>query len=205
MASALDFASCSLSASSTSNADSRSTISSYLPYTPEPLIKSRRWPSVMAPIWLSGNSIFARSTIRGAPFSSKNDTSASPVSRFIIASSVLKAGFSRIVLAVALTVSLSFGVNARNACCILLPSWPNMFTGMSVGLCVTKYIPTPLLRISLITCSILSTSAFDVSSNSICASSKKNTSLGLSKSPTSGSVVYNSESSHSRNVEYNFG
>ena len=47
---------------------------------------------------------------------------------------------------------------------------------------------------------IRSTSAFGASLNSRCASSKKNTSFGLSRSPTSGSCSNSSDSSHSRKV-----
>ena len=64
---------------------------------------------------------------------------------------------------------------------------------MSSGFCVTKYTPTPLERIRRTTCSIFSTSAFGASSNSRCASSKKNTSFGLSGSPTSGSCSNSSD------------
>ena len=55
---------------------------------------------------------------------------------------------------------------------------------------------------SLTTCSILLSRALLALSKSICASSKKNTNLGLSISPTSGSVSYISESIHSKSVEY---
>ena len=64
-----------------------------------------------------------------------------------------------------------------------------MMSGISVGNCEMKKMPTPLLRMSLMTCSILSVRALLVSSNSMCASSKKKTSLGFSRSPTSGSVL----------------
>ena len=62
-----------------------------------------------------------------------------------------------------------------------------LITGTSEGFWVTKYTPTPLERISLMTCSILATSAFGVSLNRKCASSQKKTILGFSRSPTSGS------------------
>ena len=73
-------------------------------------------------------------------------------------------------------------------------------SGMSSGFWVTKYTPTPLERISRTTCSIFSSSAFGASLNSRCASSKKNTSFGLSRSPTSGRCSNSSDSSHSRKV-----
>ena len=76
---------------------------------------------------------------------------------------------------------------------------------MSSGFCVTKYTPTPLERTSRTTCSMRSTSAFGASLNSRCASSKKNTSLGFSRSPTSGSCSNSSDSSHSRKVAYSRG
>ena len=34
----------------------------------------------------------------------------------------------------------SAGVNARSACCTLLPSWESTLPGMSLGFCVQKYI-----------------------------------------------------------------
>ena len=51
----------------------------------------------------------------------------------------------------------------------------------------------------------MSTSAGGASSNSRCASSKKNTSFGLSRSPASGRSEYRSASSHIRNVENSAG
>ncbi len=72
---------------------------------------------------------------------------------------------------------------------------------MSVGSWVQKNTPTPFDRISLTVCSTCSRKALDASANSRCASSKKNTSLGLSTSPTSGSCVYRSASNHIRKVE----
>ena len=63
-----------------------------------------------------------------------------------------------------------------------------------------KYTPTPLERMSLTTCTILSSSSLGMSLNSRWASSKKNTNFGLSKSPASGSVSNSSESIHSRNI-----
>ena len=65
-----------------------------------------------------------------------------------------------------------------------------------------KYNPTPFDRISLTICSILLPNSGVMSSNRRCASSKKNTNLGLSMSPTSGNVSNNVESIQSRNVEY---
>ena len=86
-----------------SKALSRSMGVSYLPAMRLCLMMSRRWPSVMAPIWLSVNNIFARSTMLGAPFASRNETRASPVSRFKMASSVLNSGFARKVSAAVFT------------------------------------------------------------------------------------------------------
>ena len=81
----------------------------------------------------------------------------------------------------------SSAVKARSACCTRLPSWPSTSPGTSLGLCVTKKIPTPFERMSRTTCSTWSRSALLAPSKSRCASSKKNTSFGLSMSPTSGS------------------
>ena len=91
------------------------------------------------------------------------------------------------VRAVLRSASASSGVNARSACWTRLPSWARTDDGTSVGAWVTKYTPTPLERISRAVRSICSISASDASSNSRWASSKKKHSLGLGRSPTSGS------------------
>ena len=178
---------------------------SYLPAILLRLITSFLSSAVSAPICDNGKSILALCTMPGAPFSSRKLTSASPVSSCVIASSVLNAGFVRKVSAATLTAFWSRGVYALSACCTRLPNCPSMLSGMSVGSCEMKYMPTPLLRISRITCSILSVNAFGVSSKSMCASSKKKMSFGISWSPTSGSVEYSSEIIHSRKVLYSFG
>ena len=59
---------------------------------------------------------------------------------------------------------------------------------MSVGFCVTKKTPTPFERISRTVCATDSRKALLASLKSRCDSSKKKTSLGLSRSPASGSV-----------------
>ena len=76
---------------------------------------------------------------------------------------------------------------------------------MSVGSCEQKNTPTPLDRISFTVCSTWSRNAFDASSNSRCASSKINTSSGLSASPFSGRSWNSSASTHMRNVENSTG
>ena len=68
-----------------------------------------------------------------------------------------------------------------------------------------KYNPTPFDLISLTICSIFLPNSTDISSNNKCASSKKNTNLGLSISPTSGKFSNNSDNIQRRNVEYNSG
>ena len=78
-------------------------------------------------------------------------------------------------------------------------------SGTSDGFCVTKYTPTPFERINRTTCSTFCSSDGGASLNSRCASSKKNASLGLSRSPTSGRCSNSSESIHSRNVAYSLG
>ena len=75
---------------------------------------------------------------------------------------------------------------------------------MSSGFCVMKNIPTPFERISLTTCSILSIIILFALSNNKCASSKKNTSFGVSGFPTSGSDSKSSDNSHNKNIEYKF-
>ena len=68
-----------------------------------------------------------------------------------------------------------------------------------------KKIPTPFERISLTVCSILSSNCLGALLNSKCASSKKKTIFGLSKSPTSGNFSSNSSNIHSKKVAYNKG
>ena len=60
-------------------------------------------------------------------------------------------------------------------------------------------------RISFTTCSILASNALGAVSNKRWASSKKNTILGFSRSPASGSVSNSSDIIHSRKVEYMVG
>ncbi|PQM47707.1 hypothetical protein C1Y40_02078 [Mycobacterium talmoniae] len=74
-----------------------------------------------------------------------------------------------------------------------------------MGSWVQKNTPTPLERISLTVCSTCSRNALEASVNSRWASSKKNTSLGLSTSPTSGSRVNRSASTHIKKVENSTG
>ena len=80
----------------------------------------------------------------------------------------------------------SSGVKARNACWMRAPNWESTSLGTSVGSWVQKNTPTPLDRISFTVCSTCCRNALEASVNSRCASSKKNTSFGLSTSPTSG-------------------
>ena len=68
-----------------------------------------------------------------------------------------------------------------------------------------KYTPTPLERMSFTTCTTLSVSCLGMPLKSRCASSKKNTNLGLSGSPTSGRRSKSVESIQSRNMEYTSG
>ncbi len=82
-----------------------------------------------------------------------------------------------------------------------LPSWASTDEGTSAGTWVTKYTPTPLDRMSRAVRSIWSISASDASLNSRCASSKKKHSLGLGRSPASGSCSYSWASIQSMNVE----
>ena len=137
----------------------------------------------------------------GTPFASRKLTSAWPVASSVMAVSVLNAGFGRNVCAAALTARCSEGVYALSACCTLLLSCARTVSGTSEGDWVMKYTPTPFERMSFTTCSILSTRAVGAPLNSRWASSKKNTSLGFSGSPTSGSVSNSSLSSHSMKVE----
>ena len=160
----------------------------------------------MGPIWLPGGSTYTRSVTPGRPLASSRLTRASPTaSSWMAAPMSPMRGLGRMVSPAALTAFWSRGVNARSACCTRLPSCASTVSGTSNGFCVTKYTPTPLLRTSRTTSSMRSTSAAGASLNSRCASSKKNTSLGLSRSPTSGSVSNSSLSIHSRKVAYSRG
>jgi len=105
------------------------------------------------------------STGVGAPLSSRTETSASPVFNSVMAFFVSSCGFSLKVSATILTVFLSFGVKALKACWILVPSCPIISSGISSGLWLIKYKPTPLERIRRTTCSILSTSDCGALSN----------------------------------------
>ena len=109
------------------------------------------------------------------------------------------------VLTVALRALASSGVKARSACCTRFPSWASTSPGTSLGVWVTKNTPTPFERISRTVRAMASRNASLASSNSRCASSKKNTSLGFSTSPTSGRSWNRSASSHMRNVENSLG
>ena len=70
---------------------------------------------------------------------------------------------------------------------------------------MTKNTPTPFDRMSRTVCVIAEMKSFDASVNSRCASSKKNTSFGLSRSPTSGRISNSSASRYIRNVENSAG
>ncbi|CUJ73208.1 Uncharacterised protein [Achromobacter xylosoxidans] len=170
-----------------------------------PWRKAWRSASVAGPMRLAGGTIQARSVGIGRPLASSSDTSASPTPSSVMAASISSPGLGRMVWAAVLTAFWSRGVKARSACCTRLPSWPSTVSGMSSGFCVTKYTPTPLERTRRTTCSILFSSAGGASLKSKCASSKKNTSLGWSGSPTSGSFSYRSASSHSRKIAYSRG
>ena len=85
------------------------------------------------------------------------------------------------------------------------PSWESTSEGTSRGVWVTKKTPTPLERISRTVWAIASRKASEASSKSRCASSKKNTSLGFSRSPASGSSSKSSASIHISAVENSFG
>ena len=190
---------------SISVAESRSIVVSYLPPTGLPARTCARSASVIAPIRQRGGAINVRSTGIGMPLSCNVDTSASPVPSVEITAATSSGGFGTNVSAATRTAFWSRGVNARSACCTRLPSWPRMSPGTSSGNCEQKYTPTPLERMSRTTCSTRCCSAGGASSNSRCASSKTNTSLGWSRSPTSGNCSNSSDNSHSKKLEYSRG
>ncbi len=178
---------------------------SYLCFMSLASITARRSSSVMVPMRLCGGSMNARCTMPGTPFSSRQDTSASPTPSSIIAVCVSNAGFVRNVCAAVFTAFCSLGVYALSACCTRFESCANTLSGMSDGLCEMKYMPTPFERISFTTCSIFCTSTFGASLNKRCASSKKNTISGFSASPRSGSFSNSSLIKNSMNVAYSVG
>src|SRR5690606_15111512 len=98
-------------------------------------------------------------------------------------------------------LSASLGVKARSACCTRFPSCPKTDAGISLAACVQKNTPIPFDRIKRIICSTCVRKAFDAPLNNKCASSKKNTNFGLSRSPTSGSFLNNCAKRLNRKVE----
>jgi len=153
----------------------------------------------MGPIWLPGGSTNTRSVTLGRPLASRKLIKASPTASSVMAVAMSPIwGLARMVSAAAFTAFWSRGVKARSACCTRLPNWASTVSGTSSGFWVTKYTPTPLLRTSRTTSSMRSVSAAGASLKSRWASSKKNTSLGFSRSPTSGSSSNSSLSIQSR-------
>ncbi len=136
----------------------------------------------------------------GAPFSFITATIASPVPSMVSTSSRSYPEFGK-VETVARSALASSGVNARNWCCTREPSFASTSLGTSLGVWVTKKMPTPFERMSRTVWVIEARKSFDASRNNRWASSKKKTSLGLSRSPTSGRSLNRSASSHIRNVE----
>src|SRR5207249_3638986 len=67
--------------------------------------------------------------MHGVPFSSRNETSASPTASSVMTRSALTFGLGRSVSAAVLTAFWSLGVKARSACCTRLPSWPSTVGG----------------------------------------------------------------------------
>ncbi len=104
-----------------------------------------------------------------------------------------------------LSALASSGVKARRACWTRLPSWASTPAGTSLGDCVTKKTPMPFERMSRTVCSMACRNALLASLKSRCASSKKKTSFGLSRSPSSGRSWKRSASIHMRNVEKSCG
>ncbi|MPN13024.1 hypothetical protein SDC9_160344 [bioreactor metagenome] len=164
-------------------------------------INSPRRLSLMAPIKDCGGRIMARWTTEGLPSSCRKLSNASPVARLVMASCVSKAGLTRKVWATEAITFCSAGVKARSACCTRADSWLSILLGTSAGFWVMKNTPTPLERIRRMVSWILSSNSLGQSSNSRCASSKKNTICGRSSSPRSGSSSYSSPSIHSMKAE----
>ena len=141
----------------------------------------------------------------GTPDSLRIVTAASPVPSWVRSSSRSYASDFGNVRTVARNAFASSGVNARSACCTRLPSWPSTSAGTSFGVWVTKKTPTPFERMRRTVWTVDSTNALLASSKRRCASSRKKTSRGLSRSPTSGSCSKSSATSHMSTVDQSFG
>ena len=148
-----------------------------------------------------GGAMSVHATGVGAPFSDRTVTSASPVPTEVNADSMSYTSDFGYVLTVLAMPAWSSGVNTRRACWTRAPSCESTSDGMSVGCCEQKNTPTPLERMSLTVCTTWSRNALDAPVNSRCASSKMNTSSGLSTSPFSGSSWNSSARIHMRKVE----
>ena len=163
------------------------TESAYRPIRDDERLTRATVPSEAGPITEAGAQMPTGVTGVGLPFGSRTVTTASPVPRVVSTSSS-----SRPVLGNVWTVALSFlkssGVEARSPCWMREPSWARTSEGMSLGVCVTKTTPTPLERMRRTVWTTWRSNSFVASANSRWASSKKNTSLGRSTSPTSGRV-----------------
>ena len=179
-----------------------STAVAYLGMSGEAESTDRIVAGCAGPITAAGVFTTTGATGAGRPFSSSTDTTAWPVPR-PVSTRVRSSGETGKVDTACFSLAASAGVWARSACWMRLPSWASTASGTSVGDWVMNTMPTPLERMSLTVRVTASRKALLAPSNSRCASSKKNTSAGLSGSPTSGSTSNSSPSSHIRKVENN--
>ena len=177
-----------------------STLVAYLGFSGEEVSTWLTVPSWAGPMTAAGTLMTTGATGAGRPFSSSTLTTAWPVPSDV-STRLRSTGLTGKVETAFLRLAASAGVWARSACCTRLPSWARTSSGTSVGDWVMKTMPTPLERMSRTVRTTASRNAFEAPENSRCASSKKNTMVGLSGSPTSGRVSKSSASSHMRKVE----
>src|SRR5581483_4415176 len=100
-------------------------------------ISALRSSGVSGPTRDMGGRTSVRCTMYGSPLLCSTDTRASPTCSSWMARSVSRSGFLRNVWAAARTAFCSLGVKALSACWMRLPSWAEMRSGTSPGLCVT--------------------------------------------------------------------
>ena len=156
---------------------------------------------VIGPSREAGGRISVRWTIDGTPLSSSVETSASPTPSWVIALAQSKSGLGRNVsAAVAHRLLLARRIGAQRMLDAVAELGQHRFG--HVERVLRDEIDADALGADQADhlLDAVDAAIFGASSNSRCASSKKNTSFGLSGSPTSGSSSNSSDISHSRKV-----
>ena len=172
-----------------------------VPFSTEPLITAARSASVIGPMRDAGGRIHARSTIVGVPFSSRNETSASPTpssrDRFLGIERRIRAQRRRRGLDGFLIARRERAQRVLHAVAELAEHRSRARRAGSASRSTRR---RPSIGSAARPARSSATSAAGASVKSRCASSKKKTSFGLSGSPTSGRCSNSSDSIHSRNV-----